>query len=187
MLHQLSNPEQWLQMYGDLLYRYALTRVRDKEIAEDLLQETLLAAIKGQQSYSGKASESTWLVGILKHKIIDYFRKISRDKTTEFIDSELNNDVEYFDQQGHWQIDFSSWSKPDKSFEQQAFLQVLDKCLELLPERMAQLFMLREFEDMDSDELCQLMGISSRNNLWVMLSRVRQQLRHCLDLKWNST
>ena len=93
---------------------------------------------------------------------------------------------EYFDQTGHWQIDFSSWSKPDKSVEQEQFLQVLDQCISRLPARMAQLFMLREFEDMSSDEICQLMSISSMNNFWVMLSRVRGQLRHCLDLNWNN-
>ncbi len=186
MHHQLSSPEQWLQNYGDILYRYALTRVRDRQVAEDLVQETLLAAIKARQNFAGKASERTWLTGILKHKVIDYFRKSARENSREFSDTELNTEDEYFDQQGHWQIDISAWSKPDKQFEQQAFLAVLQDCIDRLPKRMAQLFMLREFEGMDSDEICQMMKISSKNNLWVMLSRLRGQLRHCLDLHWNN-
>jgi len=186
MVYELSSPEQWLQTHGDVLYRFGLARVREPEVAEDLVQETLLAALKAQQNYSGKASERTWLIGILKHKMIDYFRKQTRQNTQEFDDELLNNDAEYFDQTGHWQIDFSSWSKPDKSVEQEQFLQVLEQCISRLPARMAQLFMLREFEDMSSDEICQLMSISSMNNFWVMLSRVRGQLRHCLDLNWNN-
>jgi len=185
MIHALSTPEQWLHKYGDILYRFGLVRVREPEIAEDLVQETLLAALKAKDNYSGKASEQTWLIGILKHKIIDYFRKASRDNVQTFDENLLNNDEDYFNEKGSWQIDFSSWSEPDKAMEQEEFLSVLQQCISRLPARMAQLFMLREFDDISSEEICQLMSISSMNNFWVMLSRVRGQLRHCLDLNWN--
>jgi RNA polymerase sigma-70 factor (ECF subfamily) len=188
MPYELSPPDQWLNLYGDILYRYGITRVRNAEIAEDLVQETLLAALKAQVNYAGKASEQTWLIGILKHKIIDYFRKVSREKIQVFDEnSTIYDDKEkedYFDEQGHWNVDFSNWSKPEKAMEQDEFLQILQQCIERLPERMGQLFILREFEDMKSEEICELLSISTMNNFWVMLSRVRVQLRGCLDINW---
>ncbi len=187
MTYKMSPPEQWLGLYGDILFRYGFARVRDTHIAEDLVQETLLAALKAKGNYAGKASEQTWLIGILKHKIIDYFRKTSREKTQEFdesLDSGLDNN--YFDQQGHWQYKFSSWNNPDKLLEQEQFLDVLRQCVDRLPPRMAQLFVLRELEGMKSEDICELMSISTLNNFWVMLSRVRVQLRHCLDINWKN-
>ena len=185
MAHELSAPEQWLKLHGDILYRYGVARVRDPEMAEDLVQETLLAALKAQANFAGTASEQTWLIGILKHKIIDYFRKTSRENTQEF-DEHLVSDEndDYFDQQGNWKMDLSNWSKPDKSMEQEEFLLVLQECIERLPKRLEQLFVLREFDDMKSEEICEVMSISTLNNFWVMLSRARVQLRHCLDIKW---
>ena len=185
MTHELSPTEQWLDLYGDVLYRYGITRVRNPEITEDLVQETLLAALKAQANFAGQSSEQTWLIGILKHKIIDYFRKASREKTQEFDDYLVaDEDEDYFDQQGNWKVDLSSWSKPDKAMEQEEFMLVLQDCIARLPSRMAQLFILREFDDMKSEEICEMMSISTLNNFWVMLSRVRAQLRHCLDIKW---
>jgi RNA polymerase sigma-70 factor (ECF subfamily) len=187
MEHEMSTPDQWLGLYGDILYRYGFVRVRNPEIAEDLVQETLLAALKAKANYAGQASEQTWLIGILKHKIIDYFRKESREKTEAFDDRVAGDTYDnYFDQQGGWQIDLSTWSKPDKAMEQEEFLQVLQECITRLPSRMAQLFILREFDDMKSEEICEVMSISTLNNFWVMLSRVRVQLRHCLNTNWTN-
>ncbi|WP_020157197.1 MULTISPECIES: sigma-70 family RNA polymerase sigma factor [Methylobacter] len=185
MTHKLSTPDQWLDLHGDILYRYAFARVRVPEIAEDLVQETLLGALKANAGYAGEASERTWLIGILKHKIIDHFRKASREKTQGFADQfseDANND--YFDRQGGWQIDLSSWSKPDVSLEQEQFIDILQHCIDRLPTKMAQLFMLRELDGMASEDICKMMSISTLNNFWVILSRARLQLRHCLDLKW---
>lgn len=187
MTHELSTADQWLGLYGDILYRYAFARVRDSETAEDLVQETLLAALKANAGYAGEASEQTWLIGILKHKIVDHFRKSSREKTQEFNDQFSDDeDNDYFDRQGSWQIDLSTWSKPDISLEQEQFLDILQSCIDRLPPKMAQLFMLRELDGMESEEICKLMSISTLNNFWVILSRARIQLRHCLDLKWSN-
>ena len=147
-------------------------------------QETLLAGLKAREGYEGKSSVQTWLVGILKYKIIDYFRKTSREVTEVYEEGMMNNDSDYFDETGHWSVDFSSWSRPDKSIEQQQFMEVLQQCLNRLPPKMAQLFMLRELEGMNNEDICELMAISSINNLWVILSRTRVQLRHCLDIQW---
>ncbi len=185
MAHKLSSPDQWLSLHGDVLYRYGLSRVRNSATAEDLVQDTLLAALKAKHKFAGQASEQTWLTGILKHKIIDHFRKASREKTLTFDDGiSSSEEDDFFNQQGHWQVDFSSWSKPDKSMEQEQFMATLQTCIERLPSPMAHIFMLREFDDMPSKEICQLLSISSVNNLWVILSRARLQLRHCLDINW---
>lgn len=185
MTHASSTPEQWLDLYGDVLYRFSVTRVRDPGIAEDLVQETLLAALKAKAQYAGQASERTWLIGILKHKISDYYRKASRENTQEYDDGLMNDeDDDFFDRQGSWQIDLTSWSKPDKSLEQEQFIGVLQGCIDRLPPRLARLFILREVDGMESQEICQTMSISTLNNFWVMMSRVRVQLRHCLDLNW---
>jgi len=185
MAHELSPPDQWLKLYGDILYRYGLSRVRNPEMAEDLVQETLLAALKAQVNYVGQASEQTWLVGILKHKVIDSFRKASREKTQVFEEQLMADENEdYFDQQGKWTVDLSYWSRPEKALEQEEFMLVLEACIGRLPERMAQLFILREFDNIKSEEICEVMSISTMSNFWVMLSRARVQLRHCLDINW---
>jgi len=185
MAHELSSPEQWLTLYGDVLFRYGLARVRDAEIAEDLVQETFLAALKAQENFAGQSSEKTWLIGILKHKMIDYFRKASHEQIQAFDEQLIADDNEdFFDQHGGWKVDFSNWSQPDQSMQQDQFMQVLQQCIERLPQRLSQLFMLSEFDDMKSEEICKVLSISSMNNYWVMLSRIRVQLRYCLDINW---
>lgn len=185
MSHEGSAPEQWVDKYGDILYRFSLARVRVPDVAEDLVQETLLAALKAKDNYAGQASERTWLIGILKHKIMDYFRKVAKEQAQEYEDG-LANDTEndFFDEQGNWTIDLASWSNPDKVLEQEQFIRVLQECIDRLPARLAQLFILREFDGMGNEELRQTLSISTLNNLWVMMSRMRTQLRHCLDLNW---
>lgn len=185
MAHELSAPDRWLDLYGDILYLYSLTRVRDPNVAEELVQETLLAALKARDRYKGNSSEQTWLIGILKHKIVDYLRKASRDQMHRMDDYvKGTDDGEYFDQQGKWLVDCSSRSKPDVLTEQEQFLTALQECMQRLSPRMAQLFVLSELDGMTSEEICQLMSISTLNNYWVMMSRIRMQLRHCLRANW---
>jgi RNA polymerase sigma-70 factor (ECF subfamily) len=183
---ELSSPDQWLPLYGDVLYCYGIARVHKPDIAEDLVQETLLAALKAKENYAGQSSEKTWLIGILKHKIIDYFRKLSRENTHEFDEQvaikEENSD--FFNKKGNWQVELSTWFKPEKAMEQEQFMSILQSCIDRLPPRMSQLFVLRELNGMSNEEIIEVMSISTANNLWVMLSRVRVQLRHCLDLNW---
>ncbi|MCK5829140.1 MAG: sigma-70 family RNA polymerase sigma factor [Methylococcales bacterium] len=186
MTHELSSPDLWLPLYGDILYRYGVARVRNSDSAEDLVQETLLAALKAKDNYAGQASEQTWLIGILKHKIIDYFRQLSRESSQGFDEqtSIKKESDEYFNLKGNWQVELSTWSKPEQSIEQDQFLMILQECIDRLPSRMSQLFILRELDGMSSEEICDVLSISTLNNLWVMLSRVRVQLRNCLDINW---
>lgn len=184
-MNELSDPSTWLTQYGDTLYRHAYFRLGDSMAAEEMVQETLLAALQAQSKFSGKSSEKTWLIGILKHKIIDYLRKAVREQPID--ESITDIDVllrESFDQKGHWKINIESWSHPEKSLEQQQFWETLESCLCKLPQRQRSLFILREIDGLSSEEVCKELDISSTNNLWTMLSRMRMRLRECLNQHW---
>lgn len=180
-----SEPESWLNDYGDMLYRYAFLRVRSEATAEDLVQDTLLAGLQGFKNFSGQSSVKTWLVGILKHKIIDHFRK-NRHQITTLGESEMGDDLlaYQFDENGHWQISLVEWATPDKSLDKEQFWQAFNDCLSRLPKNMADLFVLRTMEDLSSEECCKVLGLNSTNQMWVNLSRIRMKLRQCLDTHW---
>ncbi len=184
-MNSLSDPNTWPDQYGDVLYRHAYFRLRDAMQAEEMVQETFLAALKSSDRFAGKSSEKTWLVGILKHKIIDHIRKAVRERPHE--DDHMVFDPleqESFDGRGHWQIDVKQWAHPDASLEQQQFWQTLEACVGRLPQRLATLFIMREIDHLDSETICKEMALSTTNNLWTMLSRMRMRLRQCLDQQW---
>ncbi|NOY73263.1 MAG: sigma-70 family RNA polymerase sigma factor [Gammaproteobacteria bacterium] len=184
-MHKLSDPNSWLSQYGDILYRHALFRLRDPMIAEETVQETFVAALQARQRFAGNASEKTWLIGILKHKIIDYLRKIIRERPhSEEEQALFVLQNETFDGSGHWKTDLQQWSAPENALQQEQFFNVLEMCVSKLPPRAATLFMLREIDGLDSGTICKEMDISSTNNLWVMLSRMRMRLRECLNIHW---
>ena len=162
-------------------------RVRDAAVAEDLLQETLLAAIGACKSHEGRSSERTWLVGIMKHKIFDYFRRIAR--TAQF---QVDEDCDLFENsgpwQGHWREDQAPLSWPldaAQVLESREFWETFDRCLSQLPQQMSIAFTLREIEGLSSTEICEILNITP-NNLWVMLHRSRAKLRHLLETEWFS-
>lgn len=186
----LLEPENWVDMHGDYLFRYALLRLRDQALAEELVQETFLAALEASNNFAGQSSEGTWLVGILKHKIIDHFRKLNKQKyVANIADLELEHQ-EIFQQAGEWidHFDFElgpcDWqTNPATAFEQSEFREKLNHCLSALPARIASVFTLREIDELSSEEVCKVLDISS-TNLWVMLHRARAQLRHCIEIHW---
>ena len=185
MTSNRTNPAEWLDQYGDALYRFAMARLHDPALAEDLVQEALLAGLKARERFAGNASEKTWLTGILKHKIVDYFRKSSRETVQEIDDAVISRAADScFDERGHWRLDVSAWPRPDESLEHDQFWRVLSECVEYLPPRLRRLFTLREIDGLTSDEICEVLNISTTNNLWVMLSRMRLRLRNCLDANW---
>jgi RNA polymerase sigma-70 factor, ECF subfamily len=179
------DPETWVAEHGDCLYRFALLRLRDPKLAEDAVQETLLAALQSQNRFLGQSSERSWLIGILKHKVIDYFRKISRESPIEDV-AQFEEEMEgAFDENGHWKRDESGpaeWSAdPGILLERKTFWIALDRCLSKLPSRMAHVFSLREIDGISGDEVCDMLKISA-SNLWVLMHRARMQLRKCLEI-----
>lgn len=176
----------WVDEHGDCLYRYALARVRKPEVAEDLVQETFLAAVRGYEKFGGRSSVRSWLCGILKHKIIDHYRKAGRE--TSFTDMEFFSDEasEKFVSVGFWKHEDGpkEWT-PDASevMQQGEFWKTMRDCLSKMPQRVAAVFTMREMDDVPSKEICAALSISE-SNLWVMLHRARMALRECLEMNW---
>jgi len=170
------------------LMRFALLQLRNQTAAEDVVQETLLAAIEGGSGFSGKSSIRTWLTGILKHKIIDQIRRQAREEPILGGDADPEqNEADAVDamfvEDGHWSHAPSHWGDPDRSFENTQFWRVFEICSRLMPARTARVFVMREVMELTTEEICKELDIST-TNCWVMLHRARLSLRECLEQKW---
>lgn len=186
MPHNAGNdPETWVDRYGGYLYRYALSRVRDPSAAEDLVQETFAAALRARDGFRGASSERSWLTGILKHKIVDLFRRNAREHPIGEGDlREMENAAEsFFDRFHHWTSAPKTWRDPRASLEEREFWNALNRCVDQLPKTAASAFVLRVLEGHPGADVCKIMGVSS-TNLGVILHRARLQLRGCLEKHW---
>ena len=183
----LGSPDTWLDEHGAALYKYALMHTRDAHKAEEVVQETLLAALQACDRFSGAASARTWLIGILKHKIIDMFRHDAREQQLDEPNVPDDADDEHIESQfaadGHWHNRIADWGNPEELLERGQFMAVLQRCLDALPPRLARLFMLREVMEENTEHICRELAITS-TNLWTMLYRARLGLRQCLDKNW---
>jgi len=171
--------------YSDYLYNYAITRVNDVHIAEDLVQETFISALKGYDSFQSKSKESTWLIAILKNKIIDFYRKKSKQYFQHSLD-ELQSMDDFFNSKGSWQLDQrpSKWDMDvDKAIEQQEFYETLQQCLVRLNDVQRMAFVMKHLDDEDTDEICKELEITS-TNYWVIIHRAKLQLRKCMETNW---
>ena len=179
------DPSTWVDEHGDVLYRFALVRVRDPHVAEDLVQDTFFSALEGLDAFKGDSSVRTWLVGILKHKIIDQFRKSSREIVSADLEAlEGESEDETFNRLEQWRRAPSSWREaPDNLLENKEFWKVFLGCLDGLPESFRRAFALRELDGLKTEEICKILEVTA-TNLWVMLHRARARLRNCLDDNW---
>ena len=185
---KLSSPESWIAQHGDYLFRFAMLKLRDEHLAEDAVQETLLAALQGRQNFAGDSAERTWLVGILKHKVVDLIRKKVREPTLVNVDEEMEFGEDevtdaMFDNTGHWVTPCQDWGSPDKVLEQKRFWAILNECLKRLPPQLAMLYSLREISGMETEDICKDLNITPTNS-WVMLHRARLGLKQCFELTW---
>jgi RNA polymerase sigma-70 factor (TIGR02943 family) len=186
---ELSDPERWVEQHGDYLFKYALSRLRDPAKAEDMVQETFLAALRGARGFEGRSAEKSWLVGILKNKICDCYRKAGRE--TPFTDLEFYSDEEGegFIPDGPFKDGWihelrpQEWSDPGASLDKEAFWKTYYECSNKLPKNVSTVFNLRELDGVESKEICAMLNITE-NNLWVMLHRARMALRRCLEMNW---
>jgi len=186
----LSDPNEWVDKHGDALFGYAIQSVRDRSVAEDLVQETLLAALKGRAAFAGASSERTWLIGILKNKVVDHYRKAGRE--TPLTQPELfsgSDDADFIStgpDAGSWQPQRrpAAWSvDPKDPVERQQFWDHLQRCLEGLEARLARVYTLREIHEIEYQEVCNVLAVTP-TNLRVMLHRARKLLRRCLESHW---
>jgi RNA polymerase sigma-70 factor (ECF subfamily) len=176
------------------MLRFAQIQLRDEASAEDMVQEALIAAMDGAQSYDGRAAFKTWVFAILRNKIVDHIRRASRELSrSELWDGSDEGDERLdrmFDRKmmwspGYWSPEHapSTWSDPDAALDHKQFWEVFDACVNRLPERTARVYMMREFLELETEEICTQLGISA-NNCWVVLHRARALLRECLEHRW---
>lgn len=187
----MPDPETWVDEFGDYLLGFALARVRNRAAAEDLVQDTLLVALRTSDRFSGKSSFRTWLTSILKFKIIDHYRAGTRTKTftdmASFYEDEENRS---FGENGEWKQPASQMPKPwheaqVKRLEHQDFWKAFNECADKLPDRIRAVFIMREVDHVESEEICKRMEIT-RDNFWTMMHRARMALRKCLEGSWFS-
>lgn len=176
--------EAWVDEHADYLFRYALPRLRDHHATEEVLQETFLAALNAVKGFRGDSSPRTWLVGLLRRKIADHYRKRYREGEGESIDATDPTIDAWFDEKGSW----IAWPKrceldPAVLQERADFWTVLQSCLQALPDRLADAFTLRVVDNRKPDEVCKVLSITP-TNLWVALHRARARLRACLEVNW---
>ncbi len=177
------DPSAWVNEYGDTLFRYARSRLRNPESAEEVVQQTFLAGLQHQHQFSGAGSQQGWLMGILKRKIVDFVRQRNRSTQSDALDTRDPLDS-FFDRSGKWKQNVrETLLEPLDSVDRQEFWPVFQACLKSLPERQSSVFMLREMEDLETEEICKELGISA-SNLWVLLHRARLRLANCIKLRW---
>lgn len=174
-----------LESHRRALLRFAMAQLRDESHAEDCVQETLSAAIQNAERYAGDSSVRTWLIGILKHKILDHFRKASRERIVSLSDEEssLDDFDALFKEDGHYVAPPVAWADPEQALTQREFFEVLESCMDRLPKNTALVFKMREIMGIEIEEICRELAITA-NNCWVLLYRARMSLRQCLEQRW---
>lgn len=170
------------------LMRYAMAQLRDPHLAEEAVQEALLAAVEGLQSFQGHSTLRTWITSILRFKIADQQRRAVQERSRmETGDADSRDDEawldELFDETGHWRDPPQAWGNPEAALEQRRFWEAFERCLERLPARGGRVFFKREVMGEDTDDICRAEGIT-QSNCWVILHRARLGLRACLELHW---
>lgn len=179
-----SDPSTWVEQHGDALFRYAQSRLGDAAASEDVVQETLLAALAARHDFRGASAERTWLIGILRHKLIDHLRRRCRELPLPV--SEEGDAVfeSLFVANGHWRRGPQTWTAdPADLADNRAFWTTFAACRDALPPRQAAVFTLRLLEGVSAEEVCKELDLTA-TNLWVLLHRARTRLRACLETNW---
>jgi RNA polymerase sigma-70 factor (TIGR02943 family) len=177
-------PETWVEQHGDSLFRFAVLRVHDPEAASDLVQETYLEALRARDTFSGRSSVRTWLVAILKYKIVDRIRKLGRESRLQ-VDGASGDTMERsFDRRGHWQTPPIDWgSDPLREYERREFWEVIGRCLSQIPSHLVDAFLDRELDGSSREAISRDMNITPEN-VSARLYRARLLLRRCLEIHW---
>jgi RNA polymerase sigma-70 factor (TIGR02943 family) len=175
-------PEDWIDNYADQLYAYCQARINNKQMAEDLVQDTFLSAWKARETYKSDASEKNWLFAICKNKIIDYYRKNKGNYTHMGKDDSDS----YFNSEDHWtgEKQPNDWGiNGIAHMEKKEFYQAFAICKQKLKDVQQQVFILKYMEDVDSDQICKILGITA-SNYWILIHRAKLNLRSCLEKNW---
>ncbi len=176
------NPDKWIDLHSDYMFNYTISRVSNHDLAKDLVQETFLSSLKAMANYKGLASERTWLISILKRKIIDHYRKSNSIKGQAEVRMSFYEDGK---NKGKWIEERapSTWDDAEAQIENEELKSALDLCIDNLPEKYKSVFILKTIDNYETEEICNELDISS-SNLWVIIHRARIQLRECLEGNW---
>jgi RNA polymerase sigma-70 factor (TIGR02943 family) len=183
MPKHLLNPNKWIDLYADYLFNFTISRVNDREMAQDLVQETFLAGLKSMKNFKGEASERTWLISILKRKIIDHYRKINSIKGKAEVRITSNNDSET---EGDWLEErvADPFDKTAEDTMQNTELgEAILNCLSKLPEKQSEVFRMKTIEGIETEDICNELNITA-SNLWVIIHRARTAMALCLKENW---
>ncbi|WP_127844329.1 sigma-70 family RNA polymerase sigma factor [Psychroflexus aestuariivivens] len=176
------SPELWVERYSDYFLYFTISKVSDREMAKDIVSETFLAGLKSKDNFKGEASEKTWLISILKRKIIDYYRKINSNKGQ----AEVKMDYHTGHESGDWleeQVSGSSMDSGEEAIENKELGQAIYDCLEQINPKHAKVFKMKSMQEMDTEVICNELKISS-SNFWVMIHRARTALVNCMGQTW---
>lgn len=167
------------------LVRFAQLQLRNEALAEDAVQDALMAVLEKPERFAGKSTLRTYVTGILKFKIIDNLRLSMRERQIETVDEQSEDDAidALFAAGGHTVDTPRQWGDPDHTLQEKDFFKVMEVCLEKLPLQTARIFMMREWLELETEEICKELAITPAN-AWVILYRARLRLRECLDLNW---
>lgn len=183
MAQHKINPEKWIKNYGDYLLNYTIVRVDGREIAKDLVQETFFAALKSMKNFKGDASERTWLISILKRKIIDHYRKINSKKGKAEVRMNFVNNEE---NEGDWletKVSDPFTKNAENQIENSELGIAIHDCLEKLPEKQRSIFKMKTINGFDTEAICNKFEITS-SNLWVIIHRARTSMAACMETNW---
>lgn len=181
----ITPPEQWVDAYGDYLYGFAMSRLRNAEAANDCVQDTFLAGIKALDRFDGSRDIKFWLRGIMRNKIVDQIRKSVKENQVDIeAEDEALMESFWFKYSGIVTTNPDPWEfNPRKYFDNGEFWVVFDRCIQKVKDPARQAFVLRVLEDQTTEEVCKVMDIKP-NYLWVLLHRARAQLKVLLEEHW---
>lgn len=176
------NPNKWIDLYSDYLFNYTVTRVSDREIAQDLVQDTFFAGLKSMKNFKGEASERTWLVSILKRKIIDHYRKINSNKGKAEVRMNYSDD----ENEGDWleeRVADPFDKTAEDTLENEELSDAIHNCLDKLPQKQANIFKMKTILNYETEVICNELNITA-SNLWVIIHRARTSMASCLEQNW---
>lgn len=182
MISHEINPNKWIDLYSDYLFNYTVTRVSDREIAQDLVQDTFFAGLKSMKNFKGEASERTWLVSILKRKIIDHYRKINSNKGKAEVRMNYSDD----ENEGDWleeRVADPFDKTAEDTLENEELSDAIHNCLDKLPQKQAKIFKMKTILNYETEVICKELNITA-SNLWVIIHRARTSMASCLEQNW---
>lgn len=182
MSKHVIDETKWVDRYSDYLYNYTIVRVNDHEVAQDLISETFLAGLKSAKNFKGEASERTWLISILKRKVIDHYRKKNSNKGK----AEVRINYKSEDTEGEWleeRVSDPFDRTAEDTIENSELSDAIYNCIDLLPEKQAAIFKMKTIDNFDTEAICNEFNITA-SNLWVIIHRARTSLSSCLEKNW---